>query len=222
MKSVMSLEGISDGKLYDIEDMVKADASGCNGCSSCCQGVGELFSLSPYDVYEIRVCLKKSFEELLEEVLILKKDGKLIIPHLGMNGDNEKCSFLDLNGRCSIHSHRPNICRLFPLGRVYENNDFKYFLQVGNCKNTTLQEVKVRDWLGIEDYEKNKEFILMWHNIIKAMNFRMKFVYDEEEVRQLNDILIDSFYKVEYEMDKDFYSIFNRIIPEAKKKLGII
>ena len=139
-----------------------------------------------------------------------------------MNGDNEKCSFLDLNGRCSIHSHRPNICRLFPLGRVYENNDFKYFLQVGNCKNTTLQEVKVRDWLGIEDYEKNKEFILMWHNIIKAMNFRMKFVYDEEEVRQLNDILIDSFYKVEYEMDKDFYSIFNRIIPEAKQKLGII
>lgn len=222
MKSVMSLEGISDGKLYDIEDMVKADASGCNGCSACCQGVGDLFSLTPYDVYEIKVYLKKSFEELLEEALILKKDGKLILPHLGMNEENEKCSFLNSKGRCSIHSNRPNVCRLFPLGRVYENNDFKYFLQVGNCKNTILKEVKVSDWLGIEDYEKNKEFILMWHNIIKAMNFRMKFVYDEEEARQLNDILIDSFYKIEYEMDKDFYSIFHRIIPEAKKKLGII
>lgn len=222
MKSVMSLEGISDGRLYDIEDLVSADAGGCNGCSACCQGVGNLFALTPYDVYEIRVCLKKSFEELLEETLILKEDGKLILPHLGMTEDEESCKFLDLNGRCSIHSHRPNICRLFPLGRIYENNNFKYFLQVGNCKNAVLNEVKVSDWLGIEDYEKNKEFILMWHNTIKAMNFRMKFVYDEDAKKSLNDILLNSFYRLEVEVGEDFYSAFYRVLSEVKQELGII
>lgn len=222
MKSVMSLEGISDGKLYDIEDVVSADAGGCKGCSACCQGVGELFSLTPYDVYEIRSYLKISFEELLKKFLVLKENGKLILPHLGMTGDEESCKFLDLNGRCSIHSHRPNICRLFPLGRIYENGSFKYFLQVGSCQKPVLSDVKVGDWLGITDYSRNKEFIIDWHNIIKAMNFRMKFVYDDDDLKMLNDIFLDSFYRVESEIDEDFYSIFYRTLPEVKKKLGII
>lgn len=32
MKSTNILDKISDGKLYDIEDVVKADTCGCNGC----------------------------------------------------------------------------------------------------------------------------------------------------------------------------------------------
>lgn len=222
MKSVMSLEGISDGKLYDIEDVVSADTGGCKGCSACCQGVGELFSLTPYDVYEMRSYLKISFEELLKKFLVLKENGKLILPHLGMNGSDERCNFLDENGRCSIHAHRPNICRLFPLGRVYENGSFKYFLQVGSCQKQVLSDVKVGDWLGITDYSRNKEFIIDWHNIIKAMNFRMKFVYDEDDLKMLNDIFLDSFYRLEAEIDEDFYSIFYRKLPEMKTKLGII
>ncbi len=31
MRPVNILDKISDGKLYDIEDMVKADTCGCNG-----------------------------------------------------------------------------------------------------------------------------------------------------------------------------------------------
>ena len=56
-------------------------------------------------------------------------DG-VILPNLKMSGQNDACGFLDENGRCSIHAVRPGICRLFPLGRYYENHDFSYFLQV--------------------------------------------------------------------------------------------
>ena len=42
MRSINILEEISDGKLYDIEDIVKADTCGCDGCNDCCRDVGEL------------------------------------------------------------------------------------------------------------------------------------------------------------------------------------
>ena len=35
MRSKNILDEISDGKLYDIGDMVKADTGGCTGCSDC-------------------------------------------------------------------------------------------------------------------------------------------------------------------------------------------
>ena len=50
MKSINILDEISDGKLYDIEDIVKADTCGCDGCSDCCHDVGELVVLTPFDI----------------------------------------------------------------------------------------------------------------------------------------------------------------------------
>ena len=53
MRSKNILDEISDGKLYDIGDMVKADTGGCTGCSDCCKDVGDLVVLTPFDVNEI-------------------------------------------------------------------------------------------------------------------------------------------------------------------------
>ena len=40
MKRYVSLEEISDGRLYGGNDMVKADCHGCKGCHKCCTGMG--------------------------------------------------------------------------------------------------------------------------------------------------------------------------------------
>ena len=39
MKRNVTLEEISDGNLYEANDMVKADCQDCKGCSDCCQGM---------------------------------------------------------------------------------------------------------------------------------------------------------------------------------------
>lgn len=220
MRSINILDEISDGNLYDIEDMVKADTCGCNGCSDCCRDVGELVVLTPFDVYQMVNYLGVGFDELLGEKIELRQKNKILLPYLKMQPKNKYCSFLDREGRCTIHSKRPNICRLFPLGRVYKDNDFKYFLQVGNCPKEDLQDVKVSNWLGIENYEKNKRFILEWHNFIKALTFRLKFMRDEKEIEEVNQILLYSFYRVN--IDGDFYEAFAKSFPEVKNKLGII
>ena len=221
MKNINILDEISDGKLYDIEDMVKADTNGCNGCSDCCKDVGDLVVLTPFDVYEMTNFLGVKFDELLGEKIQLRENNKISLPYLKMNDKNKNCSFLNEEGRCIIHSRRPNICRLFPLGRVYQNDDFKYFLQIGNCPKNNLQEVKVSDWVGIKNYDENKKFILEWHKFIKALTFRLKFVRDEEEIEKVNQILLDNFYRVDIKED-NFYEVFERNLPEVKNKLGII
>lgn len=221
MRSINILEEISDGKLYDIDDMVKADTCGCNGCSDCCKDVGDLVVLTPFDVYEMVNYLGIEFNELLGDKIELRHNNKILLPYLKMQGKNKNCSFLDQEGRCMIHSKRPNICRLFPLGRVYKDNDFKYFLQVGNCPKEGLKNVKVRNWVGIENYNKNKQFILEWYKFIKALTFRLKFVRDEKEIEELNQILLDSCYGIKIK-EEDFYFEFLKSLPEIKNRLGII
>ncbi len=221
MRTLESLDEISDGKIYDIRDMVKADAGGCDGCSACCEGVGDLVELTPFDVYEISKCTGSAFTDLLGDKISLFDHKKVQLPHLKMHTESDKCSFLDSEGRCNIHAHRPNICRLFPLGRVYQKDDFKYFLQVNACTKQKLGKVKVKKWIGIANYEVNKAFILTWHHFIKALQFRLKFIKDSAEIDEINAYLHESFFNMTTE-DTDFYSVFDARIAEAKDKLGIL
>ena len=222
MRSINILDEISDGKLYDIEDIVKADTCGCDGCNDCCCDVGDLVVLTPFDVYEMVSFLDIEFDELLKDKIVLRENNKILLPYLKMQDKNKNCSFLNQEGRCTIHSRRPNICRLFPLGRVYKNDDFKYFLQVGNCPKDDLKDVSVKDWVGIESYDENKRFILEWYKFIKALTFRLKFIRDEEEIKAINEALLDNFYRIKINKDKNFYEVFFENLPKVKNTLGII
>jgi Fe-S-cluster containining protein len=216
------LDEISDGKLYDIEDIVKADTCGCDGCNACCCDVGELVVLTPFDIYEMVNYLNTTFDELIGNKIELRENNKILLPYLKMNDENKKCSFLNEENRCTIHSKRPNICRLLPLGRAYQDDDFKYFLQIGNCPKEELKDVKIEKWIGIENYNENKKFILEWYKFIKALTFRLKFVRDENEINEINKTLIDNCYRIEIKEDEDFYSVFSKRLPEVKNRLGII
>jgi len=173
MRPVNILDKISDGKLYDIEDMVKADTCGCNGCSDCCKDVGDLVMLTPFDVNEIVNFLGIGFNELLGDKIELRESNKILLPYLKMQ-KSKYCSFLNKEGRCMIHSKRPNICRLFPLGRVYKDDDFKYFLQIGNCPKENLKDVKVSKWLGIENYDENKKGAFVPYNTKTSKGEKVK------------------------------------------------
>ena len=53
MRREVSLEEISDGRLYELNDMVKADCQDCAGCHDCCEGMGDSVVLDPMDVYRL-------------------------------------------------------------------------------------------------------------------------------------------------------------------------
>lgn len=214
----LDLSEISDGKRYGHSDMVKAGCNDCKGCSKCCQGMGNSIVLDPYDVFLLCENLHQSFEELLSYAVELQVTEGIILPNLKMNGSEEKCSFLNEQGRCSIHEFRPGFCRMFPLGRIYEENTFQYFLQVKECPQKSKTKVKVQKWLGIRDIRKYETFIVDWHYFLKGIQETLEKARNEALSKQFSIQLLQLFYMTPYETEEDFYLQFYLRLEEIKKR----
>ena len=79
-----SLDEISDGRLYEANDMVKAYCNDCKGCHACCEGMGESIILDPLDIYRLTKETGKSFEALLADTIELNVVDGLILPNIKM------------------------------------------------------------------------------------------------------------------------------------------
>lgn len=209
MKRYVTLEEISDGKLYNLNDMVKADCHGCIGCSKCCKGMGSSITLDAYDVYRLTTHLQKSFEELLQDALELNVVDGVILPNLRMTGKEACCSFLDEQGRCSVHPARPGICRMFPLGRYYEEEGFRYFLQTKECPGTR-SKVKVSKWIDTDRLKENQEFINSWHNLLKQVEKLVVPTKEDAFRKRITMLFLQTFYLTGYDKEQDFYVQFQQ------------
>ncbi len=213
----VNLNDISDGKLYELNDLVKVDCHDCKGCYACCQGMGKSIILDPLDMYQLSINLNNTFEELLAGKIELNVVDGIIMPNIKMSGLSESCTFLNKEGRCSIHSFRPGICRLFPLGRYYENDTFKYFLQVKECKKQNKTKIKVRKWIDTPDIKNNEQFIVQWHYFLKDLQSLLKSTQDEAFAKETNLYVLKYFYIKPYSRDIDFYLQFSERLAEAKE-----
>lgn len=221
----IDIHEVSDGKFYGLGDMVKADCGGCQGCSSCCHGMGSSIILDPLDIHRISMGLKKSFDELLNEYIELNIVDGLILPNLKMAGEKEACAFLDNNGRCSIHPIRPGICRIFPLGRYYENHSFRYFLQVHECPKPNKSKVKIRKWIDTEDTKRYEKYVSDWHYYLKELQDYVQQSNPENIdsiVRQLSLFILNQFYRNPFMPEEDFYSQFYTRLERTIKPTDIL
>ncbi|MBQ9233456.1 MAG: YkgJ family cysteine cluster protein [Lachnospiraceae bacterium] len=201
----VTMEEISDGRTYELNDMVKCDTGDCKDCHKCCTGMGSSVIIDPFDVWKLKNELKLGFEELLQKGYIeLNMVDGLILPNLKMN-EKDACSFLDENGRCSIHKARPGICRIFPLGRVYDEKGFKYFVQKGQCiKEKSLAKIKVKKWIDTDELAKNQEYVLKWHDFIRSVGDKMIRLRDSGRGEMLNDIamyVLNEFFVKDFSME---------------------
>ncbi len=203
-----SLEEISDGRRYGLNDMVRADSNGCRNCSKCCETMTDTIILNPLDVYRLTRVTGKTFEQLLNGYLELNIRDGVILPNMGSGAGG--CMFLSSEKRCSIHAGRPDFCRLFPLGRLYENGSYSYILQVGQCP-ASCSKVKVKKWIDTDDLEMNRDFILGWHELIRKVGMIAMETDDEAGKKELMMRLIRVFYMKPYPDDpaeKYFYDEF--------------
>lgn len=218
MERHIDMNEVSDGKLYGVNDMAKVGCDDCKGCFSCCQGMGNSIVLDPYDVYRLTTGLDCKFEELLVDKIDLQVVDGQILPNLKMTGEKDCCAFLDANGRCSIHALRPSMCRIFPLGRIYENGSFQYFLQVNECKKKERTKVKIKKWIDTPDIVKNEAFINCWHYFLKDVTGKMPSL-PEDVVKQINMYILNAFYVTMYQSNRDFYEQFDERMKVAKEVL---
>mgnify|MGYP003376765255 CR=1 FL=1 len=53
MEREIDMKQVSDGKLYGANDLVKVGCNDCQGCSDCCQGMGNSILLDPFDIWQL-------------------------------------------------------------------------------------------------------------------------------------------------------------------------
>ena len=227
----VSLEEISDGRLYGLNDMAKLGCNDCSGCSSCCRGMGNTIVLDPYDVWRLTGGLGLSLQQLLAGHLELNVVDGIILPNLKLAGDSEQCTFLNEAGRCSIHPYRPGICRLFPLGRYYEEDGFRYILQVHECEKQNRSKVKIRKWMDTPDMERYDAYIADWHAFLSKLRAKLEKetlagassdAADEEASSQdlaksISMYVLQQFYLLLYDTSRDFYSQYEARMAAAKE-----
>ena len=222
MKRMVDLKQVSDGRLYSSGDMVKADCRDCEGCSACCRGMGSSILLDPMDVWRLRRDLHKDFSTLIEKEAELGMADGMILPNMKMDVRTDACPFLDGNGRCSIHDSRPGLCRLFPLGRYYEENGCRYFLQIYECRKKDRGKIKIKKWLGIPNLKAYEAYILSWHDFLEKCREGADTL-DEEKRRTLALYVLRRFYELPYYADSEenFYAEFAQRLTESEEKLGL-
>ncbi len=209
----IDLSEISDGKLYGPEDMVKVGSHDCQGCSSCCHDIEGLF-LDPLDVDTLTKHLGCSFDSFLDQELQLDFHDGLLLPKMRMREKDNACHFLDEDGRCSIHGARPGICRLFPLGRNYEDGDYKYFLQIHECAIQDRYKMRVRKWVGVENYKQYHRFVLSWHDFTKEVSELLPDL-TQDSVGQVIRYILHLFYQQPYP-EGVFYEAFQERLSKAQ------
>ena len=223
MKRQVSLEEISDGKLYGRNDMVKAGCGGCRGCSDCCSGMGNSVILDPYDIFRLTGVLSVSFEELMAGKIELNVVDGVILPNLSMSSRTETCAFLNEAWRCIIHPFRPGVCRLFPLGRYYEKEkrSFRYFLQIRECPAPNKTKVKVEKWVDTPGIVRYEQFVNTWHYFLEDVQEKIAQTETDESIKNINLYLLKLFYIRPYDTGKDFYEQFEERLSNAKEVLAI-
>ena len=212
----VSLEEISDGRLYGLNDMAKLGCNDCAGCSSCCRGMGNTIVLDPYDVWRLTGGLGVSLQHLLAEHLELNVVDGIILPNLKLAGDSEQCTFLNDAGRCSIHPYRPGICRLFPLGRYYEEDGFRYILQIHECEKTNRSKVKIRKWMDTPDMEQYDAYIADWHAFLSKLRTKLEDA-SSDLAKSVSMYILQQFYLLPYDTSRDFFSQYEARMAAAKE-----
>lgn len=215
----IDLKEISDGRIYTLNDMVKADCQDCTGCWDCCQGMGESIIVDPMDAYRLCLGTGQPMTELLKDKLELHVVDGMVLPNLKLAGEKESCAFLNGQGRCSIHSYRPGICRLFPLGRIYEDGTVRYFLQVHECRKKDRTKVKVKKWIDVPESRKYEQFVVDWHYFLLDLQEKMARRQEEAFQREVNMLVLNRFYLTPYDLSRDFYEQFYGRLKEAGREL---
>lgn len=228
-----NLTRVSDGKLYELHDMVKVGCHDCAGCSLCCQDMGTSITLDPYDAFQLTRGLHQTFEQLLTGPVELHVEDGLILPNLKMKAISAPvgnahapaattaCTFLDQDRRCSIHAHRPGLCRIFPLGRNYDGDTLNYFLLVNECPAENKTKMKVEKWIDTDRLRENQDFLLAWHDFTKKIRALIGTqLTDDALIKQLNMALLHIFYLTPYQSE-NFYAEFQERLEKGKQLIRV-
>lgn len=194
---------------------------GCEKRGDCCRDRHDNpILLSVYDVFRLRKHLEVSGIEFAEKYGQTILGGQSDIPLMILRNiwlekgeDRSQCVFLKGN-ECGVYKSRPQVCRLYPVGRATDSESNSYFFLTntdGCCQSGCGKEHTIENWLKtskVEPYVEwndkfNKLYMQIDHKKYKALDNKYKFVF--------GDILYDIGSPLESIVSKEEYKEMSKL-----------
>lgn len=145
----------------------------CKMCGSCCRKRQEPILMTGLDIFRIAQALCIHPQQVVEKKTTGYLGDQSHVPVLVLKERLDGSCSLLRNGKCMVHTNKPVVCALFPLGRMYNSmtHEIQYFKNHHNCitgdeggKLWTLQE-----WLNEFNISNLNEESMAWNKMITGV-----------------------------------------------------
>lgn len=151
----------------------------CQQCGECCQyRIYGPIKLTGYDLFRLAQFLGyESPLELVQQEIVTIGFSSGFIPYCILSTTSDgACVFVN-RGRCTVHSAKPSVCAVFPLGRIYESqkNTYHYLISrrnicPGSGKGTPIS---AKLWLSnagiLEEDRFHAEYRQAFSDVVMAL-----------------------------------------------------
>ena len=160
----------------------------CKNCGSCCKNT--MIVLYPFDIKNICAHLNLTSTKFHQQYSIFSLDETKIERCLLRNRPD--CPFR-ADRQCQIYPSRPIRCRLYPIGRYFEEDKITYIIAEQNCLGfESGKKQTIAEWLKQQEITQFDKLTKDWNNFL----IRLK----ENEQRD-NKMFKVIFRKVFYDFD---------------------
>ena len=195
----------------------------CRSCGKCCKNRDDIL-LNSRDVYNIATALDLTHEQVIKRYsdVYIGGSSRLPVVRLKPKGVKNVCPLL-ANKRCSVHSLKPTVCALFPLGRVMTAEGtpkemglsapgkIAYILNPANCGSARRKQT-VLNWLERFDISIDDAFFIEWNKTIFELTsaiqkYEGKDAVTDKAMGMMWDGIFMALY-IDYDTQKEFYPQF--------------
>lgn len=205
----------------------------CRRCGKCCIHQDTIL-LKAKDIFNIAKKQGRTMRDVIKAYteVYIGRNSRVPVVHLLSNGPKGACPLL-VDGRCSVHDCKPDVCALFPLGRTIINKPddeaangeeqlkVRYIINDYNCGSAKRVNT-VRSWLARFGIPEHDEYFILWNKVIFALTPAIQKLEDGdfpvEGLRTIWRTIFAAMY-LDYDMEQEFMPQF-QVAAEKLIKLG--
>ena len=211
----------------------------CIMCGKCCVHREDIM-LTPKDLLGIAKELGMNPDEIVRTYCDtdIGDTSRFLIVRLHPTGYDKHCPLLKDN-LCSVHSVKPVVCAMFPIGRVLSASGdemkaeditpdtVQYIFVKPGCGDGSETHT-VREWFGEFGIPMEDEFFVSWQRTLNAVSAairRLESKMDSELMKTVWNVVFVMIY-LNYDPEQDFFDQFSanskRITEHMKKVEEVI
>lgn len=204
-----SRPGMADFEFID--DPNEPIKLGCNSCGKCCRDREDIL-LKPNDLYSMAKALNKEPIDIIHYCNTYVGNNSnvpIIAIKFRPTTTGTICPFLkkvdDKTYHCRVHSGKPGVCRIYPLGRIEVKDEITYIIQDIKCVTEEEKiETTINEWtLSKENF--GEEYLKAYFGLIMKLKTHISLtkLWKAAEKRNTKDIIMAKIISFLYILDSD-------------------